>query len=150
MDAKSLEYLKSLKVSLNEAKEDLVDESHQRAALESMCTIHIDIKKEQPIGRRGGGKRWPVHIVQLIFEILVNGPHPSAVLTNIQTSCAAFTGIEADELPRLTSSVSAGLFCKTSTGICQHFDLLVLTHGIKFLHTERHFDRLQCKTLLLH
>ena len=34
--AKRLEYLKSLKVSLNEAKEDIVDESHQRAALERM------------------------------------------------------------------------------------------------------------------
>ena len=47
--AKRLEYLKSLKVSLNEAKEDLVDESQQRAALERMRTIHIEIKKELPI-----------------------------------------------------------------------------------------------------
>ena len=52
-----LEYLKSLKVSLNESKEELVDESHQLAALERMRTIHIEINKEQPIGRRGGGKR---------------------------------------------------------------------------------------------
>ena len=57
---KRLEYLKSLKVSLNEAKEDLVDESHQRAALGRMRKIHIEIKKERPIGIRGGGKRWPV------------------------------------------------------------------------------------------
>ena len=42
---KRLEYLKSLNVSLNEAKEDLVDESHQQAALERMRTIHIEIKK---------------------------------------------------------------------------------------------------------
>ena len=97
--AKRLEYLKSLKVSLNEAKEDLLDESHQRAALDCMRTIHIEIKKEQPIGRRGGGKRWPVHIVMLIFEMPVNGTHPSSVPANIQTSCAAFTGVEDDELP---------------------------------------------------
>ena len=84
-----LEYLKSLKVSLNEAKDDLLDESHQRAALERMHTIHIEINKERPIGRGGGGKRWSVHIVMLICEMLVNGNHLSDVSANIQTSCAA-------------------------------------------------------------
>ena len=63
-----------------------------------MRKIHIEIKKERPIWRRGGGKRWPVHIVLLICEMLVNGTHPSAVPANIQTSCASFTGAEADEL----------------------------------------------------
>ena len=81
------------------ALKDLVDESHQRAALERMHKIHIEIKKERPIGRRGGGKRWLVHIVVLICEILVNSTHPSAVPANIQTPCAAFTGVEANELP---------------------------------------------------
>ena len=33
---------------------------------------------------------------------------------------------------RLTSSVSARLFCRTSTRLCQRFDLVVLTHGINF------------------
>ena len=96
VSAKQLEYLKSLKVSLNEVKEDLVDESHQRAALERMRTNHIEIKKERPVGRQGGVNRWSVHIVVLIFEMLVNGTHPSAVPDNIQMSCAAFTGVEAD------------------------------------------------------
>ena len=64
-----------------------------------MRKIHIDIKKEQPIGIWGGGKRWPVQIVLLICEMFVNGTHPSAVPANIQTSCAAFTGVEADKLP---------------------------------------------------
>ena len=35
----------------------------------------------------------------LICEMLVNGTHPSAVPANIQTSCAAFIGVESDELP---------------------------------------------------
>ena len=56
--AKRLEYLKSLKVSLNESKEDLVDESHQRAALKRMRTIHIEINKEQPIGIHLLGPLW--------------------------------------------------------------------------------------------
>ena len=54
--------------------------------------------KERTIGRQVGGKRWPVHIVLLICEILVNGTHPSTVPANIETSCASFTGVEADEL----------------------------------------------------
>ena len=97
--AKRLDYLKSLKVSLNKAKEYLVDESHQRATLERMRKINIEIKKERPIGRRGDVKRWSVQIVLLVCEMLVNGTHPSAVPANIQTSCAAFTGAEADKLP---------------------------------------------------
>ena len=64
-----------------------------------MHKIHIEIKKEQPIGILGGGKQWTVHIVLLICEMLVNGTHPSDIPANIQTSCAAFTGVEADELP---------------------------------------------------
>ena len=31
--------------------------------------------------------------------MLVNGTNPSSVPDNIQTSCAVFTGVEADELP---------------------------------------------------
>ena len=64
-----------------------------------MRTNHIEIKNERPVGRQGGVNRWSVHIVVLICEMLVNGTHPSAVPDNIQMSCAAFTGVEADELP---------------------------------------------------
>ena len=97
--SKRLHLLKCLKVDLDEAKHDLVDESKARHALERMRTIQIEIKKERPIGRRGGAKRWPVHIVLLICELLVNGTHPSAVPANIQSTCAAFTGVETKELP---------------------------------------------------
>jgi len=97
--SKRLELLKSLKVKLGEARDDLADESRQREALERMRTIQLEIKRERTIGRRGGAKRWPVHIVLLICELLVNGTHPSAVPANIQTTCASFTGVEAKELP---------------------------------------------------
>ena len=64
-----------------------------------MCTIQIKIKKERPVGRPGGSKRWPVYIVLLICEMLVNATHPIAVSSNIQSSCALFAIVEADELP---------------------------------------------------
>ena len=38
--------------------------------------------------------------------MLVNDTHPSAVPANIQTSCLAFTGVEADDLP------SVNFFCE--------------------------------------
>ena len=34
---------------------------------------HRNIKRERAVGRRGGGKRWPVWVVQLICEMLTNG-----------------------------------------------------------------------------
>ena len=64
-----------------------------------MRTIQINIKKERPVGRPGGSKRWPVYIVLLVFKMLVNGMHPTAVPANIQSSCALFTGVESTELP---------------------------------------------------
>ena len=40
---KQLNLLKSLKISLDETKEELADESHQRETLEQMRTIEIEI-----------------------------------------------------------------------------------------------------------
>ena len=48
-------------------------------------------------------------IVLLICELLVNGRPSSAVPADIQSSCAAFTGVEAKELP----SVSFVRQCRT-------------------------------------
>ena len=97
--SKRLSMLKELKCSLNNTKDMLADESHQREALERMQTIKLEIKNERAVGRRGGSGKWPVHIVLLICELLVNGTPPSAVPATIQTTSAAFTGAEANELP---------------------------------------------------
>ena len=66
--------------------------------LERMNTIRREIKKEKTVGRKGGAKRWPVHVVMLICEMLVNGTPPSAVPANIQSLCAILNGAEAEEL----------------------------------------------------
>ena len=96
---KRLDLSKSFKTSLNSTKDELADESHARASLERMRTIQIEIKKERPLGRTGGLKRWLMYIFLLICEMLVNGTHPTAVPANIQSSCALFTGVEATDLP---------------------------------------------------
>ena len=43
--------------------------------------------------------KWPVHIVLLVCELLVNGTPPSSVPSNIQTMSAAMTGQEVTEMP---------------------------------------------------
>ena len=96
---KRLEILKDLKIRFNNVKDMLVDESKSREALQRLQTIRLQIKKERVVGRRGGASRWPVHIVLLICEFLVNGTPPTAVPANLQTASAAFTGVEAKELP---------------------------------------------------
>ena len=100
--SKRLSWLKELKSMLNAAKDMLADESHQQEALERMQTIKLEIKRERTVGRRGGTGRWPVHIVLLICELLVNGTPPSAVPANIQTMSAVMNGAESHEMPSVT------------------------------------------------
>ena len=59
----------------------------------------MQIKREKSIGRLGGSTRWPIHIVILICELLVNVTPPSDVPPNIQTISSTMTGCEAHELP---------------------------------------------------
>ena len=67
--SKRLTMMKELKVKLGEVQDELATESKRADALERMKTIRIQIKRERPVGRRGGSGRWPVHIVLLICEI---------------------------------------------------------------------------------
>jgi hypothetical protein len=49
--------------------------------------------------KRGGARRWPIWVVQLICELLVNGTAPSAIPTNIQTMYETLYGEKPEELP---------------------------------------------------
>ena len=50
--SKRLDLLKDLKQQLRNAKDDLADESHQRASLERLQQIQVQIKRERPVGRK--------------------------------------------------------------------------------------------------
>ena len=60
-----------------------------------------DIRKERIVGRRGGGQRWPVWIVQMICEMLSNGAPPSAIPGLIKITMETFTGEEVKTLPSI-------------------------------------------------
>ena len=77
----------------------ILDDCHHREALKRMRTIHLDIKRERQVGRRGGFGKWPVFIFLLICELLVNGTPPSDIPSNTQTVSMALTGTSACELP---------------------------------------------------
>ena len=94
-----LALLKDLKLRFSETTDVLLDECHQREALERMRTIQLKIKRERQVGRRGFYGKWTVCIVLLMCEILVNGTPQSAVPANIQTVSAALIGNAACELP---------------------------------------------------
>ena len=72
----------------------LADKSHQRVALECLCAVRIEIKRQRVVGRngKGGAGQWPVRIVLLICELLVNGTSPRAVPTNIRSVSETITG----------------------------------------------------------
>ena len=110
VSSKRYALLKDMRLQVHELKDQLADESKQRYALERLQTIQLQIKKERPIGRQGGASRWPVHVVLLICELLVNGTPPSVVRKNIQTTCAFFTG---NETPEPASSVNFIRGCRT-------------------------------------
>ena len=56
---------------------------------------------------RGGRRTWPVWVVQLIFELLVNGTPPSAIPANIQTIYETLHGEKTDDLPWLVLCAAA-------------------------------------------
>ena len=55
------------------------------------------------MGRRGGSKSWPLHVIMLVCELLCDGVPPARVGATIQTTNAYFTGDEATELPSIST-----------------------------------------------
>jgi hypothetical protein len=49
--------------------------------------------------KRGGARRWPIWMVQLICELLVNGTSPAAIPSNIQTMYETLYGETPDQIP---------------------------------------------------
>ncbi len=54
---------------------------------------------EEAAHKQGGARRWPIWVVQLICELLVNGTAPSAIPSNIQTMYETLYGETPADLP---------------------------------------------------
>ena len=61
----------------------------------------LTIKRESFVRRKGGGHRWPVRVVQLICELLVDGAPPSAIPGIIYTTTTTMTNKEPKQIPSI-------------------------------------------------
>ena len=64
-------------------------------------SLLVSIKKEITTGRRGGGSKWPLKVVQLVIEQLVNGTPPTSIRFNIASFLALST--TSDKIKQLPS-----------------------------------------------
>lgn len=101
------EVIQKLKSDYDNLQEKFVDVSigtvirEEKQELERKQAFVHRFKKERPIGRHGGGAKWPVSIVQRICEQLVNGTPPSAIPANI-LSMFALDGIVLEDVPSVS------------------------------------------------
>ena len=76
--------------------------SDLEAQLSKQTNLASLMKKERPVGRRGGSASWPPKVVQLICELLVNGTPPSAIPATIASFSAMECGTVPESLPSLS------------------------------------------------
>ena len=62
-------------------------------------TSLLKFKRESFVGRKVGGHQWPVRVVQIICELLVDGTPPSSIPQIIYTTSSTMTNKEPKDLP---------------------------------------------------
>jgi len=87
--------------NLDSVEGKLKEEALRREQLERMLAIRKEIRREKPLGRHGGGARWPIHVVLLICELLTIGNPPSAIPGTLQITHNTFSGCKLKELPQV-------------------------------------------------
>jgi len=75
----------------------VIEQSHK-----SKRRLMKEWANDEAAAAHGGGRQWPPWVVQIIFELLVNGTTPSAVPTAMQTMYHMLTGENPDELPSVS------------------------------------------------
>ena len=74
-----------------------------KAMVNESLPKRLELKKmfdeNRGAGRRGGGRRWPVWVVQLISELLAHGTPPSTIPSNIKTMYHTLYGVKPAEVP---------------------------------------------------
>ena len=86
---------------VHEATEELM-QGYKRLAEESQSTkrrMKTEWESAAAARSKGGRQKWPLWVVQLICELLVNGTTPTAVPANIQSMYQTLYGKGANEWP---------------------------------------------------
>jgi hypothetical protein len=76
-----------------------LDKANDRVYQDTKLCLKKDWADKAAAHRRGGARRCPIWVVQLICELLVNGTSPAAIPSNIQTMYETLYGEKPDELP---------------------------------------------------
>ena len=107
--AESLAKTRLFKMRANEDKyNSLLDEYlNVKEECQSSCGVGVSkmlqFKKERKIGRRGGSSKWPIPVVQIVIEQLVNGSPPTSIRCNIASFVALLMPTsDITELPGLS------------------------------------------------
>ena len=79
---------------------------------ECMRRMKKEWEDEDAASKRGGGRKWPVWVVILICELLVNGTSPRAIPGNIESFYFALYGTTPDVTPSVN-------FCRECRPIVQ-------------------------------
>ena len=93
--------VKWLRIRVDKLNDELADEFHHREVLERVSALHIEIKRQRVVGRKGkgGAVKWLVRIIFLICELLVNDTASRAVLANIRSVTETLSGQRVDQNP---------------------------------------------------
>ena len=82
--------------SIMQKYQDMINNSQ-----ETKRKLQKEWADEEAKHKRGGARRWPIWVVQLICELLVNGTSPSAIPANIQTMYETLTGETPADVPSI-------------------------------------------------
>jgi hypothetical protein len=77
--------------------------------VEGFKTSKLNLKREHGVWRRGGG-RWPLWVIEVCCELLVQGTPPSAILSNIGILFERLNGEEPQELPSINFVLQCCVF----------------------------------------
>ena len=109
------------------------------------------IKRERLIGRRGGESKWPLWMVQLICELLLNGMPESYVPPNIASLDALIHGSKVKELLSLRFIRECHVVLKIIGETLTYFSLAksekweqAFTYGISRLQISVTFFSFHC------
>ena len=88
------------------ANQKMILERYEAMIEQSEVTNKKEMKKEWDkdceAGKRGGSRSWPVWVVQLICELLVNGTPHTAIPGNISVMYESLYGEEPDKAPSIS------------------------------------------------
>lgn len=99
---KSDEIMEKYRAEISRSKEDMAAKKEEWIANQpSRRKLKREWASEVARKKRGGRQKWPVWVVQLICELLINGTSPAAVPRNLRTMYETLYEEKPDDVPSI-------------------------------------------------